>query len=81
MQPSVDCEPCTCELVNGFKCVGDTCVNRYSGNECNEECGEGCTNGPQARNVTSAVEIVAVPFGGYGLQAKETIHEVSNLFC
>lgn len=67
---------CNCKVVDGFKCVDDTCVNRYSGNECGEGCGEGCINGREARKVTNAVEIVSVPFGGYGLQAKETILEV-----
>jgi hypothetical protein len=47
------------------------------GNECSEECG--CTNGPQTRKVTESVEIVPVPFGGYGLVAKETILKVSLL--
>lgn len=79
MIQSVDCEVCHCKPVNGFKCVDDTCINRYSGNECREDCGVGCINGPESRKVSKSVDVVAVPFGGYGLQAKKTILKVCFL--
>lgn len=76
IQVAAGCDPvkCGCEPVNGFKCIDETCLNRVAGVECSEECK--CLNGPAARVVTDAVEIVSVPFGGFGLQTVKPILKV-----
>lgn len=78
IQEHSDCDPvkCGCQIIGDFKCVDNTCMNRVSGVECSLDCGPNCINTALARIVTDAVEIVKVPFGGYGLQAVRTILKV-----